>query len=286
MSKNKKMGLLGLILAAAITAPRTQAAVMMHDSFESYPIGQLEDNSGNVPAGGLGWAGNWNVLDTARANVQVIDQGLSYAAGGIAINGGSKSMLVANGTALDISAKRPIASPAATPSTVYLRLLYRETARVDPADDFIQIGFDDAAADNPNISLLASKNNTIDPDFGVRFNTSAADTTFLGAGIPLNTTYLLVLKTTRNANGNYVSPVLYVNPTSLIESENPSITKVGTSAITNITDLLIRRARTENGDRWLLDEIAIGESWSAVVPEPASLSIIGLGALGLLRRRR
>ena len=116
-------------------------------------------------------------------------------------------------------------------------------------------------------------------------------------------TYLVVARYWKDPNGAYLKDGTYnyydryntlqvwINPdttdglgTHDIESVWPvtSLPKSG-----DLTGAQIWAWNTlDAGDSILVDEYVMGETWGDVVPEPASLALLGFGGIALIRRRK
>jgi len=270
-----------LVAAAAATAG---AGLIAYEGFETYAAGtQVESSSGVGLSGGTGWTDAWNVADTYRTNVTVVNQSLSYTSGEVQVDGGTKAMRVtgiSNTSGNFVLAGRGVPS---TTGTYYLSMLfYAPTVAVD--SDFIQMGFDTAWA-NPHVSIGQSRSSSV-PAWFARAGTSstnyAADTV-----VPENTYFLVAKVSKESGSTNYNRVDLYVNPTSLTEPGTPTVSRTGTdSGISNLAYFVIREAFVETADTYYFDEIKVVDSWAGAIPEPATLALMGLGIAGIYLGRR
>jgi len=276
------LGVSALLVAAM--AATAGAGLIAYEGFDTYAAGtQVESSSGVGLSGGTGWTDAWNIVDTYRANVTVVNQSLSYSSGSVQVNGGTQAMRVTginNTTGNWVLAGRGVPS---TTGTYYLSMLfYAPTVAVD--SDFIQMGFDTAWA-NPRTSVGQTNNGSV-PAWFARTGTSGS--VFATDTVTPADTYFLVAKVSRvSGSTNYNRVDLYVNPTSLTEPGTPTVSRTGDSGIASLAYFAIRQAYVETGDTYYLDEIKIVDSWSGAIPEPATLALMGAGlALVIVRRRR
>ena len=269
------------------------AGLIAQDDFESYPLGQLEPASGSAPYGGTGWATVWNVLDAERARVQVVAHTMSYIAGTVYSQGGSKALRLEPGN--DSSGMLLMSrSPGTLTGTVYVSLLLQaptilQNTGGNTTDDFLQFGMDSSVT-NPRVSGgVAHPSGNPNPYFFARTTATAGNSTFGTVAVDPAQTYLVVLK----FSGGYDRTDVYINPVSNDESAHTPITRTGTSGATTLSELIFRTARHESGLDWYyIDNVMVGTTFADVVPipEPSSLALWLLSAatlsLAMLAGRR
>lgn len=117
---------------------------------------------------------------------------------------------------------------------------------------------------------------------GMNANAAGSPTAIFGSDLTTGVWYTAVLKVDQTAAAND-KVTLWVNPT--LESDT-SVSATGTLANLAISTVAFRQATTEG--RVNIDNLVIGDSFAAVIPEPSTLSLIGFGVLSLVAfaRRR
>jgi len=289
---------LRVLLASCVLAfacPTAQAALIAYEGFEDNTVGQILDGNGN---GGSGWDNDWNILNGRASEVTVQSSTMSYANGGILVDGGANMLrYIASEDSIQAIGGRDFPTQS---DTVYMSFLMEASANGEtlPRDDFYQMGFTTStytgggAADiNPLVSAL-DRNGTIQ----VRSGTAASGTVDSGITTGIGNTFFLVLRAEKTgASSTYNDLTLYINPDNAVEGLNTNVVSTTVDSGLNLSGnaaIAIRKAFLENGDTYLLDEIRIGSKFAdviTVVPEPTTLLIwsllAGLG-VGLGWRRR
>jgi hypothetical protein len=133
-----------LLLAGGVLAgpsiPPASSAVIVGDSFETYPTGALAGQNGGLPS-----SGSWTSPYSAISTITVVNGGLSYANGDIDIQGGTQSASIGSGNS------NTALSRSFSPQTgnVYFSLLLRPVnGLTSDTDDFLQFIIDDNGDQN------------------------------------------------------------------------------------------------------------------------------------------
>ncbi len=286
----------------AITAG-TQGAIIGADSFE-YATGNL---AGNGAASG-GWGGAWSASAPAdTGEVTVVDGGLSYNAGGISISGGSKSIQLIDSTGAHQQMTRGLDAPE-NGSDYYIRFLINWKAGT--------IGNADAAVTAIDAYYANNMSRSDEAMFGIYHNGasgysiagdahqgSGADIVQWPTAITADTTYLVLARYRKDPNGAYLKDGVYnyynrynrldmwVNPDTSDNENSPDFTSewpVASLPKADTFDGVIVWAwnSMDAGDIVAIDEYVIATTWGEAIPEPATLSLLAIGAIGLIRRRR
>jgi hypothetical protein len=273
---------LSLIACVAIvlcTVGQTQAALTYYEGF---------DYGNNATIDGVGgWA---NLGDTVGTTAT----GLTYA-NLVTTGGAAKRAAIGNGTPSSGSATKTPAGVAdlfnSTDSVFYASLLIGDTN--DPSNN------------SPHTNLWIMQ----DDGFGGANDDGITIDTTGGAAIRINIhqfgggesgasyaatagTKLFAIRFTMNVGADSADFILNPDVTTLVDSDFDAATVVtSTGELTDPTGELDRMLIyfATGGATSILDEIRFGTTIAEVfpvIPEPASLALLGLGGLMMLNRRR
>jgi hypothetical protein len=233
--------------------------VIASESFE-YDISSDAGLAGKGSAGG-GWGDAWN---TNSSTIVDVSADPLFANG---YGGGNQACQIAYGNE---NGRRPFASTLQPDeSELWLSYLLRWEAGSDGDGERTWV-FNTIS--NWDHRILGVKSQADGGDFvagsGYGNNTSG------GPEFTVGETVMVVGRIT----GTQLD--LWVNPTA--PSDTPDVTHPGGWSDWPGVGLSNR----QNDDTFLVDRILVGESYQDVVPEPATLTLLALGAAAVLRRRR
>jgi hypothetical protein len=284
------------LVVAGIIAPSAQAGLIAYDGFQDYSAGSQFESGADGAAGpglngGSGWASAWDSLNSVKSKATVVAPAtpLSYSAGSITINGGNRAaQLVDTGT----GAVQPLGRAFAQQTgTVYVSLLFRPAnGGTLESSDLMQFLLDSALGNHrPSVSFGDVVTNGA--QLGARVSTGSADTSgTTGSSFTNNTTYFLVAEFSKSGLGanadDYDTARLFVNPTSTSLPVTASASATAESGLTSLSVFDTRTNALDADDFYQFDELRIGDTYASVVPEPASLGVLAVGGLMLLRRRK
>jgi len=270
-----------MLLMVAVQS--ASAGLIAYDGFETYTADTALGGQNNGT-----WGGAWS----AASGIYVRAAALSYSSGTVQISGGSNVAQVEDAVNVDAATARLL--PASQSGTLYISFLFRVAAGQE-SSDFMQFALnnDTSIANSGSIGDLS----TSDSKLGARIGGSnGGSTTGSTTNVSGGTTYLLVGRMKKSSSAspgdptgvNYDRMDLLINPSSLTEPADGSwsATRVGTASISSIAYFTLRTAGLDVGDRYQFDELRIGDTFASVVPEPATMTLLGAGLLLLARRRR
>lgn len=139
----------------------------------------------------------------------------------------------------------------------------------------------------------STSHNTISTGFDLsgnvmaRMNTDSGNTMTYGSVVQ-GTEYTLVVGLSKSVSGSantYDSMRFWVNPSSG-DMGTPTGTLNVDTGRKGFSWIGVRNVNNESSDVFTLDNITVGTEWIDVVPEPASIGLLGLGTGALLLLRR
>lgn len=282
MTSLDRLFVLVATLGFATPIATTHAALVAYDNFESYTAGADLDGDN----GGTGWQGDW----FAQPEVDVVSASLAYTGGSISVNGGSQAVRV-NSTSDSLALRQFDQVAIGASSEVYFSFLFQENSGT--SSDFINLWVSDT--NNRNGSGGLGLQSTGSENFSTRIRaTTGSDFTDLSSTAPVQgQTYFLVGRFSRDGTqGDPLDPLrfdlmeLWINPTSLTLGTPDASVDQSSGINGGIQYFGIRTHGVAAPDQYLFDELRIGTSLAAVVPEPATAALLTGGLLVLALRRR
>ena len=295
-----KMIVFTFALAAMVSA--AGGAIIGADSFE-YATGNLDGKG----AGGGGWGGAWSAsVPGDTGEITVVDGGLSYNAGGVTISGGSKSVKMIDSSGLHQKMTRSL-DAVETGSDYYFRFLINLDAGTIGATDAAVVTLDAyytgnlQRSDDAMAGFYGSAAGQITADV---HQGSGGDQVWWPTPITGDTTYLIMGRYWKDPLGAHFDGTVYnkynkfnrldlwVNPDTTdgigTQDLTSAFTPVTTHPKADVFDgvRLWAWSTLDLGEEVLVDEYVLGTTWGEVIPEPATLVLLGLGGMGLLIRRR
>ena len=287
-----------LLMAAVLAAP-THAALIAYENFDT--TAGTNNISGSSGTGNSGFSTNWTTIGDANGG-NIINPGYTYSGLDAAGNRAQVFNASANSDSSATYFYRTLSSPftvgANSTGTVWASFLIQATA-ASGSGLGATIGFFSTtvptASTNSGVTIGAVGQNT-----NYRVANRALDTSGTGVvsttGTNAGTLSLAVFKFTINTNaGANETFSLWLSP-DLSEFDgaegslgtavlsNQSLSNMG---INSISSIAFGSNYVSTGTPTLgLDEIRLGTTVAAVIPEPRAALLGGLGLLMLLRRRR
>ncbi len=287
------------------------AAVIAADDFNSYSVGALDSQG----AAGSGWGGAWTASDGANTgDVSVVNYGLSYNAGGISINGGTRAVELIDSSGSHQRLRRALAGDEGTGGSggddYYFSFLVNWKAGVigngDAATHMVDGYYsgNGSRSDDAMVGMYGAT--SFDPDRAISADMhqgSGADQVYWPTEVTLDTTYLIVARYWKDPNGAYFDGSVYnkydkfnrldvwVNPDTSDNAGTYDLTSQW--ALTSIPKgdsfdaiILMAWSGLDAGDIVAMDEYTMATTWGDVIPEPATMSMLAFGGLALLRRKK
>lgn len=244
------------------------ATVLLSDSFDSYTTGEL------VPQGG--WEANAGLLTSP---VLVVE--------GIAAGDKEISLTQTSGSRQDVT--RPLGQAMAAGDKWYAGYTVTVGGAVSAADYFAcfhqLVGSTNYFPTKVGVATSEGSDFTFYIHQGSgSTSTDANFTQYWPTGLSFGTSYRLVVSYdySEGVGELWIDPVLAQGPDGNAKIQ---VTNKGGSALIEADRYVFRQGSNAAGTQ-LVDDVLVGTTWGEVVPEPATFTLLVIGALPLIRRRR
>lgn len=257
------------LLAAATAATAAPVTLVASDDFNSYTTGAL-----NGQSGGTGFANAW----TATNSTTVV----TTVSGDSPMSGNAARFANPNS---DNAATRTLST--ALTGDVFVSFMFQFDGGAIGGNDFLGLWF--GSSSGPNIGLKAncgitSGNNTCTADIFAR--TAGGGGSYTKNLVIGETVEVFGLLQKVNGSSVYNRYSLWVDPlqADIDALSNANVVFNGASNISSFSQIGFRSANLDAGNN--MDSLLVDNLRIAVVPEPASLALVGLGLLGAAAARR
>ncbi|HYG23697.1 MAG TPA: PEP-CTERM sorting domain-containing protein [Verrucomicrobiae bacterium] len=290
------------LIAAGHSVSGAALSGSMSESFD-YGAGTQVPNASTLN-GGTGWnlngdgganaaGANWGAANNGGAPEwrTVTSPGLTYNTIGYVNGGGNKLTLDASGNNVNQNVGRNFGGQTIDSGTTYFSLLMAKNidslrtinfAFFNGTTERFAVGQIGAAAGNSggNIALLMNNQNPA----GLIQNATSP------VAMGVDVTHLLIGRIDWNPDG-FETVSLWVDPANVTSEGAAGAAYLSTSgfeltALTGIRPFVGNLGGGFPAVSADFDEIRLGTTWAAVVPEPATGTLLGLGALALAFRRK
>ena len=269
MRKVYGMGVVAAVLALA--GSPAWASLLAYEGFD-YTAGSAVSGLN----GGSGWQSAWSASVGGGTNGSQTVTNPTLSEDGIT-GIGNRMVLAATGANVSSNANRTIFSSTKDSGTYWLSVMASNDGGNSTSFGYVQLN-----DSNSNVPVRIGYSGGASAGTWYVASPVTSSSAKSDTGISA-TAALLVLKldlTNKEAN-------LWVNPTSAASPADATLALSTTSSYVRFDRMSIRvSSSSSNTTTGSFDEIRLGQSYADVVPEPASLVLIGLAGVMLLPRRR
>jgi hypothetical protein len=265
----KQITVLTMAAMVLIASAGASAAPMIDVDFSGNSAGNLEGAS--AADSGTGLTGTWSKYQSSSYNY-------------IEIEGSAKELKVYRTHSGDYECQAEADVDSSLPEPI--------TADGEGFYVGLNIRFEGSGSADGGLQLFGGSDTLVAGALGGNFVAGGAGPVDSGQAVTLGTDYRLIAKFTDNAQNDYDDRIqLWIDATS--ESDSAAIDEYVTSEVVGWQNQKITKiglgglgALNSGKPTVYVDDVLVGTSFADVVPEPATMSLLAIGGLGALLRRK